>query len=92
MFHAENARFLSELAVFVLWTYAALVVGGFQGGHRKANVLLGALPDLCRNVPLEPRLPDAWCAGSTPSLRSLRGPSTPNSLVRVTAFIIVTVQ
>ena len=32
------------------------MVGGFHGGHRKANLLLGAVPALrvlCRNAPYE---------------------------------------
>ena len=43
MFHTENVRLLSESAVFAPWTYASPVVRGFQGGHRKANLLLGAV-------------------------------------------------
>ena len=43
MFHTENARLLSKSAVFALWTYASLVVGG----HGKANLLLDAVPALC---------------------------------------------
>ena len=31
--------------------YASPVVGGFQDGHRKANLLLCAVPALCRNTP-----------------------------------------
>ena len=30
-------------AAFALWAYASVVVGGVQGGHRKANLLLGAV-------------------------------------------------
>ena len=30
---------------------APLVAGGFQGGHRDANLLLGAVRALCRNAP-----------------------------------------
>ena len=37
MFQTENPRVLSEPAVFALCTYASRLVGGFQGGHRKAN-------------------------------------------------------
>ena len=32
------------------------LVGGFQGDHRKANLLLGAVCVLCRTTPLEPCL------------------------------------
>ena len=39
--------FLSKPAVFAMWTYAFLVVGGFQGDHGKANLLMGFLPALC---------------------------------------------
>ena len=38
-------------AVFALWMYASPVVGGFQGGNGKANLLLGAVRVLCRNAP-----------------------------------------
>ena len=61
MFHTKNARMLSESAVFALWTYAPPVVGGFQGGHEKANLLLGAVRALCRKK----NAPKACC---TPSL------------------------
>ena len=45
MFHTENARLLStKSAVFAMWTYVSLVMGGFQGGYGKANLLLGAVP------------------------------------------------
>ena len=43
MLHIENTRLQSESAIFALWMYAFLVVGGFQGGHKKANLLLGAV-------------------------------------------------
>ena len=43
MFHTENARLLSESAVFALWTYASRVVGGLQGGHGKPNSQIGAV-------------------------------------------------
>ena len=33
---------------------APQVVGGFQAGHRKANLLLGAVPALFRNAPISP--------------------------------------
>ena len=36
---------------FALWTYISPVLGGFQGCHRKANVLLGAVPALCKEHP-----------------------------------------
>ena len=38
--------------VFALHTYASLVVGGLQGGHRKPNLLMGTVRALCRNAPL----------------------------------------
>ena len=47
LFHTETARLLSASAVFALWTFVSPVVGGFQGGHGKADLLLGALPMLC---------------------------------------------
>ena len=50
MFHTENSRLLSESAVFALCTYAHLVVDGFQGGHGKASLLLGAVPAPWRNA------------------------------------------
>ena len=53
MFHTENVRLLSESAVFALWTYASLVVGGFQGGSGKAKLLVGAACALCINNPME---------------------------------------
>ena len=51
-FPTENVRLLSESAGFALWTYAPPVVGDFQGGHGKANLLWGAVRALCRNAPL----------------------------------------
>ena len=51
MSYTKNARLLSEFAVFALWTYASSLVGAFQGGHRKADLLFGAVPTLCRNTP-----------------------------------------
>ena len=50
MFHAENARLLSNL-LFCPVDVASPMVGGFLGGHRNANLLLGAVPPLCRNAP-----------------------------------------
>ena len=47
MFHTENAGLPSKSAVFALRPYASLVVGGFQGGHRRANLLMAAVPVLC---------------------------------------------
>ena len=44
MFHTENTRLLSESAVFALRPYGSLVVGGLQGCHRKASLLMGAVP------------------------------------------------
>ena len=55
MFHTENARLLSESAVLAPWAYAPPVVGGLQGGRRNANLLLGAVPVLCRNAPPRPQ-------------------------------------
>ena len=46
IFPKKNARLLSESA--------PRLVGGFQGGHGKANSLLGAVPALCRNAPQIP--------------------------------------
>ena len=51
MFHSKNAGLLSKSAVFALQTYASLVVIGLQGDHGKPNVLMGAVPALCRNGP-----------------------------------------
>ena len=53
MFHTGNARLLSESAGFALWTDASPVVGGVQGGHGEANLLLGAVPALCSSAPKE---------------------------------------
>ena len=50
MFQAQNAKLFSESAVFAPCTYAPPVGGGFQGSHRKANLLLGTAPALCRNA------------------------------------------
>ena len=43
MFHTENARLLCKSAVCALQPYASLLVGGLQGCHRKANVLMGTV-------------------------------------------------
>ena len=54
--HAEHAAaqqiFLGDCWCLALWTYASPPMGGFQGGHGKANLLLGAVPAQCRNAPL----------------------------------------
>ena len=63
MFHTENARLMSKSAGFALQTYAALVVGGLEGGHGKANLLMGAVPTLYSNAPL--------CPVPCPSVRSV---------------------
>ena len=54
--HSDKAfrtetRLLSKSAVFALWTYASLVVGGLQGGHGRPNFLMGAVRVLCRHAP-----------------------------------------
>ena len=54
MFHTENARLLSESAVFALWMYASPVVCGFQDRHRKANLVLGVMPALCTRYAATP--------------------------------------
>ena len=41
MVHTENARLLSESAVFALSAYSPVV--GFQGGYRKVHFLSGAV-------------------------------------------------
>ena len=52
MFHTENARLLSESAVFALWTYASLVVGGFQGGHgKRRSRAVRAICPCCAEAP-----------------------------------------
>ena len=51
--------FLSECAVFALWT--SPVVDSFQGGRRKAFALLGALPALCACCAIRPLLSLACC-------------------------------
>ena len=75
MFHTENARmlsifYLSLLLVLPVWTCASPVVGGLQGGHGKANLLLGAVRTLCRSPPLRPSVSFLLCV-SFPS-HSLR--------------------
>ena len=52
----------SQAAVFALRMHASLVVGGLQGGHGKANLLVG----LCRNAPDAPRAPRAVWVWSQP--------------------------
>ena len=51
-FPTENARLLPKSAVFALWAYTSMVVGGLQGGHTKANLRMGAVPAPCRHAPL----------------------------------------
>ena len=55
VFHTENARLLSESAVFAFVDEAPPLVGGFQGGNGKADLLLGAVHVLYRNAPVAPR-------------------------------------
>ena len=50
MFHTENAKMLFESALFFPVDVAPPVVGGFQGVHGNANILLGAVPALHRNA------------------------------------------
>ena len=42
MFHTKNA-----VRGSAVWTCVSPVVGGVQGGHGKANLLMGAVPPLC---------------------------------------------
>ena len=51
MFPTKYARLLSFCPVDVV---PLVVVGGFQGGHGKANVILRAVPLLCRTPPPPP--------------------------------------
>ena len=55
MFLTENARMLSESAVFfALWTYASPVVSRYHSGHTNANAILVAVQkrfrDPCPNL------------------------------------------
>ena len=44
---------MSTFAVFAMCTCAFPEVGGFQGGHGKVELLVGAVHALCRNTPIE---------------------------------------
>ena len=61
--HTENTRLLPESAVAALWADASPAVGGLQGGHRKAILLLGAVPTLCGTVPIHVGTEPATPAG-----------------------------
>ena len=81
MFHAENARLLSESTVVALWTYARPVVGGFQAGQGKANLVLGAVqkrPESSTKgggdgAAVHSASGDAWALTVQPTVRSAKG-------------------